>query len=80
MTLPEQIVERIKAVHADAEVTLTDLTGGGDHWSARIVSADFEGMSRLARQRSIYGALGELMTGPIHALQLKTLTPAQAQD
>lgn len=78
MALTDDIVSRIKAVHPDAEVALTDLTGGGDHWSAVIVSADFEGMSRIARQRSVYAALGELMAGPIHALQLKTVTPEQA--
>lgn len=78
MALTDQIVARIKAVHQDATVELTDLTGGGDHWSAVVISADFEGMNRIARQRSVYGALGELMKGPIHALQLKTLTPEQA--
>jgi BolA protein len=42
-----------------------------------IVSQDFEGMSRLQRQRGVYAALGELMHGPIHALTFRTLTPEQ---
>lgn len=78
MELEQEIVRRIRAVHPDADVQLTDLTGGGDHWQAVIVSQAFAGMTPVARQRSVYAALGELMHGPIHALTLKTLTPAQA--
>ena len=66
-------------VDPDADVVLNDMTGTQDHWEARIVAASFEGMSRVARQRAIYGALGELMHGPIHALSLQTITPEQAQ-
>ncbi len=79
--LRDEIVARIVAAHPGAEVEMVDLTGGGDHWSASIIAPSFEGMGRLARQRSIYGAMGELMAGasaPIHALTLKTQTPAEA--
>ena len=78
MSLKEEIVTRIQAVHPGASVTLTDLTGGGDHWGAHIIAETFEGQRSLQRQRSIYAALGELMKGPIHALTLKTQTPAEA--
>jgi stress-induced morphogen len=72
------MVRRIRASMPDAEVELTDLTGGGDHWQAVVVSAAFEGKPPVARQRAVYAALGELMQGPVHALTLRTLTPAQA--
>ena len=77
MDIQNEISERIKASFADAKVLLTDMTGGGDHWQATIISTAFEGMSRLQRQRSVYAALGELMHGPIHALTFQTLTPEQ---
>jgi stress-induced morphogen len=64
----------------DAQIELRDLTGGGDHWQAVIVSQAFDGQTPIARQRLVFGALGELMHGPIHALTLKTLTPQQAES
>ena len=42
-----------------------------------VVSARFEGLSRVAAQRLVYQALGELMTTDIHALEMRTLTPEQ---
>ena len=80
MDLVAEMTNRIKAVYPDADIQFQDLTGGGDHWEARIVTEAFEGLSRLQRQRSIYAALGELMQGPIHALTFRTLTPGQAQE
>ena len=76
----EEMIQRIQAVYPDAKIELTDMTGTADHWQAVIVSSRFEGMGRLARQRSIYAALGELMAGPIHALTFKTLTPKQQEE
>ena len=60
----------------DAAVTITDLRGDGDHYAARVVSASFEGMSRVARTRVIYAALGGRMGGELHALQLETDVPS----
>ncbi len=81
MSLEQEIVRRITESHPGADVRMTDLTGTQDHWEARVVAEQFDGMSRLARQRSIYGVLTDLMSGtsaPIHALTLTTLTPEQA--
>ena len=75
-----EIVSRIQGALPGARVDLEDLTGTQDHWEAVIVAPGFEGMSRIARQRAVFAALGELMHGPIHALTLKTLTPEQAED
>ena len=51
--------------------------GGGGHYRVTVVSSRFEGLGRVAAQRLVYQALGELMTGDIHALEMRTLTPAQ---
>ena len=72
------IEAKIKAALPDAEVLLEDLTGGQDHWKAKVVSASFEGASPVKRHRLIYAALKEEMKGPIHALALETLTPDEA--
>jgi BolA protein len=50
---------------------------GGGHFRATVVSARFEGLSRVARQRLVYEALAAEMRGEIHALALRTLTPAE---
>ena len=51
--------------------------GGGGHYRVLVVSPRFEGLSRVAAQRLVYQALGELMASDIHALEMRTLTPAQ---
>jgi BolA protein len=51
--------------------------GGGTHFRVEVVSRRFEGKSRLERQRMVYAALAEDMQGRLHALQLRTLTPAE---
>jgi acid stress-induced BolA-like protein IbaG/YrbA len=49
--------------------------GDGRHFFATIVSAAFEGRSRVARHQQVYAALGDRMREQIHALSMKTLTP-----
>jgi BolA protein len=51
--------------------------GGGGHYRVLVVSPRFEGLSRVAAQRLVYTALGELMNSDIHALEMRTLTPDQ---
>jgi BolA protein len=48
---------------------------GGGHFRATIVSDRFVGLSRVARQRLVYGALASEMKSEIHALALRTFTP-----
>ena len=50
---------------------------GGGHFTAVIVSADFDNLPLLKRHRLVYGALGDLMGGSIHAFSMKTLTPSE---
>ena len=51
--------------------------GDGRHFFATIVSAEFEGLMRIRRHQRVYAALGERMREQIHALSMKTLTPAE---
>ena len=74
----EDIESKIRAALPDARIELRDLTGTADHWEATIVSQAFAGKSALERHRMVFAALAEEMTGPIHALSLKTFTPDQA--
>ena len=76
---PDEISARIRAVLPDAEVSVTD-TGGGDHFSATVVSAAFSGKGLVDRHRLVYAALGEAMRGPIHALALSTFTPQERRE
>ena len=73
MPMPAQEIERlIKAAIPDAEVTITDLAGDGDHYSARVVSRTFAGLPRVQQHQRVYAALGGRMGGELHALQLQT--------
>lgn len=72
----EWVEETIKAKIPDAQVRVQDLTGGGDHLQATVVSAEFEGKSKIKQHQMVYSALQEAMTSEaIHALALKTYTP-----
>lgn len=54
-----------------------DVDGDGRHFFATIVSEAFAGRSRIARHQQVYAALGDKMREQIHALSMKTLTPAE---
>ncbi len=54
-----------------------EVEGDGQHFFATIVAQDFEGKSRVARHQRVYIALGDRMRAQIHALSMKTLTPAE---
>jgi len=54
-----------------------DVEGDGRHFFATIVSAEFEGLSRVRRHQRVYEALGDRMKAQIHALSMKTFTPAE---
>jgi len=54
-----------------------EVEGDGRHFFATIVSAEFDGASRVARHQRVYRALGDRMREQIHALSMKTLTPAE---
>jgi len=76
MITPTQVSAMISAALPDAEVQVQDLTGGGDHYQAIVVSSQFEGKTLVQQHQLVYGALrSALATEAIHALALKTYTP-----
>ena len=76
MAMAASEIERlIKESIPDAEVTIRDLAGDGDHYAARVVAKSFEGMSRIRQHQVVYTALGGRVGGELHALQLETAAP-----
>ena len=55
-----------------------ELSGDGQHWYATIVSSAFEGQRLIQRHQKVYATLGARMhTNEVHALSMKTFTPAE---
>lgn len=77
MVTPEDIQGWIAAGLPGTEVTVE---GDGAHFDAVIVNADFEGKTLIQRHQMVYKALGDKMKEEIHALSMKTLTPAEHRD
>ncbi|MEL0253151.1 MAG: BolA family transcriptional regulator [Novosphingobium sp.] len=76
MAMPAAEIEAmIRAALPDALVEITDLAGDGDHYSARVVSQAFAGLTRIKQHKLVYDALGGRMGGQLHALQLTTSVP-----
>ena len=71
---PEQVQQFI-AAGLPCEHLVVD--GDGQHFFATIVSVEFDGKSRIGRHQRVYQALGDRMRAEIHALSMKTLTPAE---
>lgn len=82
------IDNKLRATFAPARLAIEDESskhhghagwreGGETHFKVEIVSAAFEGQSRVARQRSVYAALKQELDAGLHALALTTLTPAE---
>ena len=68
--------ERIREGVGDvSHIVVRDLTGTQDHWEALVVSEAFAGKTAIEQHQMVYAALGELMSGPVHALALKTYSP-----
>jgi acid stress-induced BolA-like protein IbaG/YrbA len=68
--------DSIKAsIEAGIDCATVDVAGDGQHFEALVVSDAFRGLSRLARHRLVYAALGDRMRAEIHALSMTTVTP-----
>ncbi|WP_237057769.1 BolA family protein [Microbulbifer sediminum] len=73
---PEEIKALIEGHIPDSHA---DVAFEGSHLMVTVVSASFEGLSRLKKQQLVYGALGDkIADGTLHAVQMQTLTPAEA--
>jgi len=77
MLTPETLRGYIEAGLACDEL---DVSGDGHHFEARIVCKAFEGKRLIARHQMVYAVLGDRMRQEIHALSMKTLTPAEAAE
>ena len=88
MSLTDTIQTKLSAAFAPTELDVVDDSvrhqghaghrhGGQTHFSVRIVSPAFAGLSRVERQRRVYAALAEEMKSQIHALALTTLAPGE---
>ena len=71
----DEIESLIKDAMPQAEVTIRDLAGDGDHYAAHVVAPEFAGKSRVQQHKMVYEALGGKMGGVLHALQLTTEPP-----
>jgi acid stress-induced BolA-like protein IbaG/YrbA len=74
MVTPDSVKEGIRA---GLECAHLEIMGDGQHFEAVIVSSKFEGKSRVQRHQLVYAALGDRMRQEIHALSMRTLTPAE---
>ncbi len=76
MAMDAATIERlIKEGLPDAQVTIEDLRGDGDHYAAHVVSAAFKGKTRVQQHQMVYQALQGRMGNELHALALQTSAP-----
>lgn len=73
-----EIEQLIRAEFPDAQITITDLAGDGNHYAAEVIDESFRGKNRVQQQRAVYAALKGKMDGAhgdLHALALTTKAP-----
>lgn len=68
----KEIESAIVGAFPDADITITDLAGDGDHYAAKVSSAAFKGKTRVQQHKMVYDALKGRMGGELHALSLQT--------
>jgi len=79
MAMTAQDIERfIKESIPDAVVTISDLAGDGNHYSANVISSAFKGKNRVQQHQMVYASLKGRMGGELHALALQTSTPQES--
>lgn len=75
MFYAERIKEILESKLPDCTAIVIDDVGDHEHFTARVTSSAFEGLSLVKQHQLVYGALGDHMRSDIHALALKTFTP-----
>ena len=76
MAMDAGTIERlIREGLPDAQVTIEDLRGDGDHYAAHVISPAFKGKTRVQQHQMVYQALRGRMGGELHALALQTSAP-----
>ena len=93
MRVADAIRDKLTAAFAPQSLEITDESSrhaghagavrpdggvGETHFHVRLVTASFEGASRVERQRRVHAALADELHGPVHALSLKLQTPGEA--
>lgn len=74
----QDIEDQIRAAFPQAQITITDLAGDGNHWAAEVIDESFRGLNWVQQQRAVYAALKDQMAGSngaLHALALTTKAP-----
>ncbi len=90
MTIAQRIETKLTEAFAPESLEIIDESdlhkghsgarpGGETHFRIVVVSMAFEGMGRIARQRMVNKPLKAELDGPVHALSMRALTPAEAQ-
>jgi stress-induced morphogen len=76
MPMDAKEIERlIKSAFPDAQVTIKDLAGDGDHFAAHVIAREFAGKTRVQQHKMVYDALQGRVGGTLHALALTTAAP-----
>ncbi|MBR9767770.1 MAG: BolA/IbaG family iron-sulfur metabolism protein [Paracoccaceae bacterium] len=73
-----EIEALIRETFPDAQISITDLAGDGNHYAAEVIDESFRGKNRVQQQRAVYAALKGKMDGShgeLHALALTTKVP-----
>ena len=75
MNLAEEIHAAVSRTISDSEVTVRDMTGGGDHFEVLVVSPVFRGKMLIEQHQMVHTALAPLKD-KIHAVKIKTFAPS----
>jgi len=75
----DDLETELRQAFPDAEISIDDLAGDGDHYRARIVSPTFAGLTRIKQHQLVYQALKGKVGGELHALALETASPAKGE-
>jgi len=79
MVTKDWMVDEVLKVVPDAKVEVIDLHGSGDHFHVRVISATYDGIRPLQRQRPILDHFkSHITSNAVHALDLRCMTPEQA--
>jgi len=78
MVAPEEVKEMVEQAFPNGKVTVTDMTGGSDHFEIVVVASDFSGKMLVEQHQMVQKAVkAALDNGRIHAIAIKTYTPEQ---
>ena len=80
MVSSEWVEAEVRKAVTEAVIEVVDLHGSGDHFHVRIISESFDGVRPLQRQKTVLAVMKQHIPHPVHALDLKCMTPEQAES